>query len=281
MATLVFSNEPFNMEAVDISTATNYLFVDETATYVRFYDDADHYHLFSGFGLTYDADGMVTGGTFTSLSVVNGGEVQSYTGASLDAAMVAQLVMTGDTFGLWDELLAGNDQITGSAFRDVLLGNTGDDTISGKDGRDVLRGESGNDSLLGGLANDRLFGGSGNDILSGGVGSDVLNSGGGADQFVFNAAVTSGIDRIDYFNTVSDTIVLENRFFTDTGPVGTLSDALFHVGASATNVSHRIVYDSDTGALYFDADGSGPTAAIQFAALAPGLPLTASDFEII
>jgi serralysin len=53
------------------------------------------------------------------------------------------------------------------------------------------------------------------------------------------------------------------------------------VGAAATGDDHRIVYDQATGALYFDADGNGAGAAVQFAQLGAGTVLAASDFVVI
>ena len=54
------------------------------------------------------------------------------------------------------------------------------------------------------------------------------------------------------------------------------------VGTAAADASDRIIYDSATGNLYFDSDGSGATAALLFATLdnAPAT-LAASDFLVI
>ena len=41
-----------------------------------------------------------------------------------------------------------------------------------------------------------------------------------------------------------------------------------------------LVYDSDGGQLYYDADGSGAGVAVLVAILAPGLALTAADFVV-
>lgn len=44
------------------------------------------------------------------------------------------------------------------------------------------------------------------------------------------------------------------------------------------DINDRIVYNTVTGALYYDADGSGATAAIQFATLKERPTVTAADF---
>jgi len=42
-----------------------------------------------------------------------------------------------------------------------------------------------------------------------------------------------------------------------------------------------VVYNSATGALYYDADGSGAGAQVQFATLGTGLGVAAGDFLVI
>ncbi|MBD1203949.1 MAG: hypothetical protein H9533_07415 [Rhodobacteraceae bacterium] len=48
----------------------------------------------------------------------------------------------------------------------------------------------------------------------------------------------------------------------------------------ATTESHRILYETDTGRLYFDADGTGAAGRVQIATLVAGLDLTEDAFFI-
>ena len=59
-----------------------------------------------------------------------------------------------------------------------------------------------------------------------------------------------------------------------------LNAANFKIGAPADNNDY-ILYNSTTGALSYDADGSGSGAATTFAMLGPGLALTSANFTVI
>jgi Ca2+-binding RTX toxin-like protein len=48
----------------------------------------------------------------------------------------------------------------------------------------------------------------------------------------------------------------------------------FHIGNQATTTAQRFIYDSTSGLLSFDRDGSGANIAIQIAVLSPDLALT-------
>jgi serralysin len=184
-----------------------------------------------------------------------------------------------------------SNTIVGTASGESLSGTTGNDTIQalggndylyGGDGNDRLEGGTGRDSLYGGRGDDTLLGGDGNDLLYGALGRDILTGNSGQDSFVFEKNFgASNIDRITDFSVADDTIRLDNAVFTAFGSNGTMSSSAFYTGAAAHDSTDRIVYNSSTGALSYDRDGTGSAAAIQFAELAPGLALTSQDFFII
>jgi serralysin len=62
---------------------------------------------------------------------------------------------------------------------------------------------------------------------------------------------------------------------------GTLLASQFAIATAAIDADDRIIYNSTTGALYYDADGTGSGAQVQFAALGPGLALTNNEFVVI
>jgi serralysin len=164
---------------------------------------------------------------------------------------------------------AGIDKLLGGLGNDSLFGGTENDSLDGGAGNDAVRGEDGIDKLLGGLGNDTLLGGVGNDTLSGGAGIDIHTGGANADFFLFDAALnkTTNVDRITDFSHVDDTIRLENSIFKAIGPVGVLKAAAFFQGAAAHDATDRIIYNKATGALFYDDDGTGAHAQVQFAIL--------------
>ena len=175
-----------------------------------------------------------------------------------------------------------NDLIYGDDGDDSLVGDGSSDTIYGGEGDDQVDGGGSADKLYGGSDNDALFGGTNNDTLYGGASSDTLTGGTGADVFVFSTAIGSSIDTITDFSVADDTIWLEAEDFAGLAP-GALAASAFVSNTSgiATSAAHRLIYESDTGALWFDADGNGATARVQFATLGTGLALTAADFLVI
>ncbi|SDY56086.1 CAP domain-containing protein [Nitrosomonas sp. Nm58] len=162
----------------------------------------------------------------------------------------------------------------------TIFGTSGSDILMGTSGADVISGSGGNDKLYGNAGNDKIDGGSNSDKLWGNAGADTLTGGTGNDIFVFNASFISAIDKITDFSPVDDIIHLENAIFTSL-TTGSLNAAAFHIGTAAHDATDRIIYNMQTGALNYDADGIGGASAQQFAQLTGGLTLTNTDFYII
>jgi len=73
---------------------------------------------------------------------------------------------------------------------------------------------------------------------------------------------------------------LEGAVFPTLTTAGTLQTSAFRAAPTAGDLSDRILYDPATGALRYDADGTGATAPVQFGTLAAGLAVTNADFEV-
>jgi Ca2+-binding RTX toxin-like protein len=165
----------------------------------------------------------------------------------------------------------------------ALTGNSGSNTLTGGSGNDTLGGQGGADNLSGMLGNDTLNGGSGNDTLRGGAGNDTLNGGSGADAFVFSDLPgAANADLIQGF-TSSDRIQLDNAVMSALGATGPLSAARFWASASGTahDSSDRVIYNTNTGELWYDADGNAAGGAQLIATLENDPTLTASQISVI
>ncbi len=150
----------------------------------------------------------------------------------------------------------------------------GDDTITGTNSKNVLRGYGGNDTIKALGGNDTVYGGTGNDTVTGGMGQD---------HFVFDTKPSStNKDRIVDFNVKDDTIRLENAVFK-VGPNGTLKAGAFWTNKTgkAHDRDDRIIYDKDSGVLYYDADGTGSGKAVAFTAILKNLSMTSRDIYIV
>ena len=124
-----------------------------------------------------------------------------------------------------------------------------------------------------------LDGRAGDDRLVGGPGLDSLTGGLGNDTFVFDQALVAGnVAAVVDFSPGNDRISLAVSIFTAAGPAGALDPDAFFAGAAAQDAEDRILYDSASGNLMYDSDGTGAQAATTFAVLDPGLALSASDF---
>jgi Ca2+-binding RTX toxin-like protein len=111
----------------------------------------------------------------------------SQAGVQVDLAVGTGL--GGDAAG---DTLSGIENLTGSAFDDVLRGDAGDNRLEGGAGNDRLEGGTGNDVLVGGSGDDVLVGGAGADVLQGGDGNDTVDYSGSASGVGVNLATRTG-----------------------------------------------------------------------------------------
>ena len=225
------------------------------------------------------------GGRF---ALVNGNLVVA-NGSLLDFEQAAShqvTVRATDGHGLsFDTVLAVS---LSDVLNENITGTPGADKFVGGASNDQIYGAAGNDALFGGGGADRLVGGSGNDKLYGGMGNDVLTGASGRDVFVFDTKLNKkgNVDKITDFNVKYDSIYLDNAIFkmigkgTESKP-GKLNKNYFTIGDKAQDKNDFVIYDNKKGILYYDADGSGKGAAIQFATLTKNLKMTASDFFVI
>jgi Ca2+-binding RTX toxin-like protein len=135
-----------------------------------------------------------------------------------------------------------------------------------------IGGSTGN-GLRGGAGNDTLSGNGGDDVLVGDSGNDLLQGGAGADLFRYLGGET-GLDRILDFTANVDKLQVSSAYYA---PVGTLQ-FVSGPGAAATSANSTFIYDTNTGIVSFDHDGTGGDAAVQLAQLNTGLTLTVNDF---
>jgi serralysin len=198
--------------------------------------------------------------------------------------------VNGVNVNLATGIATGGDGPPGSSVTlfsiEEVYGSSFADTLTGGGSNDLLAGQAGGDSIAGRGGNDTLAGEGGRDTLNGGSGDDTLTGGAGADKFIFNSALNAAtnVDTIGDFAPGVDRMQLDQTFFAGL-PTGNLAPGRFHSvpGATAANdANDRIVYDSASGNLYYDADGNGAvSSAVLFATLTGAPAITAADFFII
>lgn len=157
--------------------------------------------------------------------------------------------------------------------------STGTDAIN-------LSGNELAQSIFGNAGVNAIKGGGGNDLLNGFRGNDVLTGGAGNDHFVFSTTLnaSTNVDRITDFNVSADTIRLDNAVMAELGAdLGRLDADKFRANAAgeALDAGDRVIYETDTGKLFYDANGNAAGGRTHFATLAPNLALTYADFLVI
>ena len=164
----------------------------------------------------------------------------------------------GDTF-------SSIENLTGTAFADTLFGHASGNVLDGGAGDDRLHGRDGADTLRGG---------DGNDFLDGGARKDVLTGGAGEDTFYFASIAEAGDTITDF--AAGDHIALSAEGFG----LESVEDFAFVLASEPMGSIATAIYNTATGSLSWDADGSGAGQAVQLATLAGAPVLTQEDLVV-
>ena len=224
------------------------------------------------------ADGQVviTGNTFAQFDptqplnpIINGGAVGIVLqGANADTALFQPALSTsGNEFYYVTPLVNPSTSIIQLGVNKII--NPVNNSVA-----------SVNSIFTGGTGNDVITGGNNlSDFLTGGLGNDTINTGTGgtADFVLFNTPLNAAtnVDTVTNFNRTGggaaiDRIILDRAIFKDitatynsTTPsvIGAVNASNIQNGTSTTplNANIRLIYQTTTGNLYYDQDGSGST----------------------
>lgn len=221
----------------------------------------------------------------------------------------ANNVLTGNTANNKLYGLGGNDTLNGGAGNDTMYGGAGNDTYYLLDAGDYAYEDSnaGNDTVIcnfsatltsafenvtlsgtaalnayGNSSNNRLTGNGGANVLNGYNGNDTLTGGAGADLFTLEAYGTGNSDTITDFTTAQGDKIGLNFW----GLPSSLTSGNLRQGAGITTSAQAddfLIYNSTTGKVYYDQDGSGSSYSAQEIALLGNKPVSLSitDFSLV
>ena len=186
---------------------------------------------------------------------------------------------------LEDLRLTGTTSLNGigNTLDNSIVGNESANTLSGLGGADYLFGHGGDDHLIGGGGNDYLYGEGGDDTLNGGDGNDYMVGGAGSDIFEIDIrnSTGSGFSRIGDFTADEDKLLLHTE--AGSSLLGlTQFDTNFIASSAGVALDENdfLIYNTSSGSLFYDADGSGQGAAVEIASLINKAELKSTDFIV-
>jgi Ca2+-binding RTX toxin-like protein len=278
----------------------------------------DTYRVDNANDVVQEAAGEGTDTVIASVSYSLSATAEVETLETSNASGTTAINLRGNSFAQTIEGNAGNNILIDGGFgaADTLTGHGGDDSYSVYNAAATIVEVSGegNDRVSAGvdyvlasgvsaeylnttsllatyavnLTGNELVqlvrGNEGANVLDGAGGSDVLFGMGGADSFRFSTALgADNVDRIGDFVAGTDTIQLDNAIFTTLSALGALdADAFKDTASGQKDADDRIIYNSDSGALSYDADGSGTAFGnVRFATITGSPVLTAADFVVV
>jgi serralysin len=156
------------------------------------------------------------------------------------------------------------------------------EAAGGTNSADILRGDEVRNHLWGYKGDDTLDGRAGSDILIGGPGADVLTGGTGNDYFRYYGESDGGDRVLDFRPVAGDKVQLAVKHLDTTFVPGALPASGLVSGptpAPSTGAS-VFLYDTDTGQLFLDLDGTGSAPKVELMTLVGIPPLAAKDFAL-
>jgi len=197
---------------------------------------------------------IITGGTgVDTFNITSGNNTITDLGNGADILKISSgAIVTATAYGNFTATSGTTNAGTGSINangHNVSLALAG-----GSNGWTITNGSAIGVTLIGSSYNDTITGGSGNDTLTGGL---------GADKFIFTMkpnAVTNH-DIITDFIHGTDILQFSKAVFT---AITSWNSDAFWSGAGVVaghDINDRIVYNTTSGNLYYDADGSGNLSA--------------------
>ena len=175
-------------------------------------------------------DTLVGGAGIDTLSGEAGIDTADYSAAA--GAITARLdigAASNDGDG-GSDILSEIENLTGSAFDDLLFGNSAGNVLRGGQGRDVIIGLGGDDMIMGGAgAANEIYGGTGNDtyLVESRFDTIIENAGEGIDTVVsgiFQINLSANVENLTYNGTGNFTGVGNGEANVITG--GTFRDVL-------------------------------------------------------
>ncbi|TAN53589.1 MAG: hypothetical protein EPN21_01150 [Methylococcaceae bacterium] len=252
---------------------------------VLFFDTSNHYTITTLANVTHIAATAAAGTPYVDSEIVVS-NVESLVFTDKTYALDGVVRNSGDNTYFVDSV---NDLVTEQANSgiDTVISSI-DYTLGPNLENLTLTGDTDIDATGNGL-NNRLIGNGAANVLIGEKGNDTMKGGAGSDHFVFDTRpdIASDHDLITDFLSGADKIYLGHSIFMTLGKSGAFSenDDRFFSSAKATaghDASDRVIYNSTTGTLYYDADGSGSSNAMQVAQIGIAVhpSLTAADITV-
>jgi hypothetical protein len=195
-------------------------------------------------------------------TLIGGNGVDTVSYASSTKGVMLDLTNGGVTNDASGDTYSGIENVTGSAFGDIIAGNASANVINGGNGEDFLFGMGGDDVINGGAGFDVLRGGAGNDRLIGSGGGNILTGDDagffGRDTFVINWDLFQGPDTVKDFQRGFDKLDLGLKA-SDLGADGRLNVRSFDssnydtqraLAESMFNSGDRYIFNTADNTLY-------------------------------